>query len=150
MEKKMNQIKTKKVKEFLNKLDNLENLGGKKSAKDSKAVETFVNRLLAENMNINYYRLMSKEEKSVLSQEAFDFLMSLVKSRKIKFEHVEQFINQLLTFRSQLSNPIDLYTMSTILEMISFTNFQNTVIDQVIELYINSPELIKSLRHSIH
>ncbi len=146
----MNQIKTKKVKEFLNKLDNLENLGGKKSAKDSKAVETFVNRLLAENMNINYYRLMSKEEKSVLSQEAFDFLMSLVKSRKIKFEHVEQFINQLLTFRSQLSNPIDLYTMSTILEMISFTNFQNTVIDQVIELYINSPELIKSLRHSIH
>lgn len=146
----MNQSKGKKIKEFLNKLSSLEAYKGDSSLHDTKAVESFMNKLLAENFNMSYYRLMSREEKNVLSNEAFEFLINLVKTEKISYEHVEQFINQLLNYRNDMREPMDVYTLSTLLEMMTYTNFQDNIIDQIIELYINSPELIGNLRHSIH
>ncbi len=140
----------KELKDFLQKMNNIGYSLEEGLPEDMKVFEDYINSLLAENININLPRIMNADEKRIITKEGFDFLKSLVQDHRIKYHQFEKVLNILVKYKDEISEPIETFVLSSLLEMMTYTNFQDQMIDQIIQLYINSPEIILNVKYNIH
>ncbi len=98
----------------------------------------------------SHYRLLSEMEKSILTLDAFDYFYSLTQNDQISYEIFERIMYHLYLYLSDTDYQIDLPTLTTLIEVMSFADYQEKVIAQTLELYIHSPELLTNIKFTVH
>lgn len=140
----------KELKDFLQKISNIGYSLEDGLPDDMTVFEDYINSLLAENINVNLPRIMNADEKRIITKEGFDFLKSLVQDHRIKYHQFEKVLNILVKYKDEISEPIETFVLSSLVEMMTYANFQDQMIDQIIQLFINSPEIILNVKYNIH
>jgi len=106
-----------------------------------------------ENMpynSINSHRILSPEEKKVITPEAFQLLLFWVHTREIKVDFLEKFMFILVSLIDKINLPLDASTLPSLLEVISVVDYKEHAIYTALEIYIDSPDLLKNKFNRIH
>ena len=93
--------------------------------------------------NSRYKRVISKEEVMVITTDAFDLLLFWVQCGELDIEHFEKFISILVTFSRRIVVPLDKEIATAMIEMMKLIDFKEHVVQTTIELYIDSPDLLR-------
>nr|HPM02229.1 hypothetical protein [Candidatus Cloacimonadota bacterium] len=83
------------IKSLMDKIKTLEELTGDRNIKDHKKIEELINKYLSHNIKSYQSRIMNPIEKKILTQEAFTYLLDLVKDNLLSYNEFEKVINQL-------------------------------------------------------
>ena len=100
--------------------------------------------------NTNYNRQITSDEERVITAEAFELFLYWVRNGEIEIEFFERFLTILVMFSEQIYIPIDQYVLPAMVEMISLIEFKDHIIYKTIEIYIESPELLRYNFNVIH
>jgi hypothetical protein len=97
-----------------------------------------------------YNRVMSEEEKRVISYEAFNLLLFWVQCDVLVIEQFEIFMSILITFSERIISPIDIEITAAMIEVMKLIDFKKHVIQTTVELYIESPDLLRYSFKAVH
>ncbi len=142
--------KEESVKQLIEKIKTLEELTGDKKIRDHKKIEELINKYLSRHVKSYSTRTMNIDEKKVLTPDAFSYLLELVGDKLLSYNEFEKVINQLIQYSYAIEEPIDGFTMVSLLEMMSYTDFQENMMDQIMQMYINSPDILHNLKFTLN
>ena len=111
-----------------------------------------INRVVPFSQDIDgiYLRIMSHEESRVITPEAFRLMLFWVNSDEISIDFFERFLSILVSFTEQIYYPIDEEALPPMIEMMSLVDFKDHVIYTTIEIYIESPDLLRKQFNIVH
>ncbi|HPY96521.1 MAG TPA: DUF494 family protein [Candidatus Cloacimonadota bacterium] len=142
--------KEESLKALIDKIKKIEELSGDKLLKDNKAIERLINKHLSKTVKNLNNRIMSEEEKMVLTPEAFSFLLSMVDNNSLNYNEFEMVVNSFTQYSYEIDEPIDEISIILLLEMISLAGYDETVMDKIIQMYINTPGLLNKIKYTTH
>ena len=138
------------LQEMMDKIRNLEELTGDKNLKNSKMIEQLINKYLSKKIKNFNNRIMSENEKKVLTNDAFSYLLSLVNNEVLLYTEFEKVLNILIQFSDEMDKPLDELSVILLLEMMSYANYDEDIIRHIIKLYLSTPELMHDLNYIAH
>ena len=95
-------------------------------------------------------RQISLEERRLITSEGFDLLLFWVNSGEITIDFFERFTTILVSFNKRIKQQIDVDSLPGMIEMMSLVEYKDHGIYTTIEIYINSPELLKRQFNTVH
>ena len=98
----------------------------------------------------SYQRQLSSDEESVITQEGFNILLFWVNTGEIDYIVFERFMSILITYKGRLRRPIDEFALPGMIELMGLIEFKDHVIYSTIDLYMNSPDLLRNRFQAIH
>ena len=93
------------LQEMMDKIRKLEELTGDKNLKNSKMIEQLINKYLSKKIKNFNNRIMSENEKKVLTNDAFSYLLSLVNNEVLLYTEFEKVLNILIQFSDEMDKP---------------------------------------------
>ncbi|MCB5251045.1 MAG: DUF494 family protein [Candidatus Cloacimonadales bacterium] len=138
------------LQEMMDKIRKLEELTGDKNLKNSKMIEQLINKYLSKKIKNFNNRIMSENEKKVLTNDAFSYLLSLVNNEVLLYTEFEKVLNILIQFSDEMDKPLDELSVILLLEMMSYANYDEDIIRHIIKLYLSTPELMHDLNYIAH
>ena len=97
-----------------------------------------------------YNRLMSSEEKDVITQDAFELLLFWVECGELKKANFEKFMSLLLTFTHRIETPINKSLTVGMIEIIKALNFEESYVYTTLEWYLDDPHFLRTSYESVH
>jgi len=97
-----------------------------------------------------FYRQISNEETKVITEGAFHMLLFWLKNGEITIDIFERFLAILVFFSAQIFTPVDEESLPAMLEMMSLVDYKDHAICKTIQMYINSPDLLRKQMNLVH
>lgn len=141
---KIDKSKLKHLMEVIKKIDDLT------SHQDSQSITGEVNEKGKALFKHTHYRMLNHQERNILTVEAFDYFYSLTQNNQISYDNFEMIMYHLFLYLSDTDFQIDLPTITTLIEVMSFADYQEKAVTQTLELFLQSPEVLSNLKFTIH
>ena len=97
-----------------------------------------------------FCRQRSLDEAGVITSEAFNLLLFWIKTGEITIDFFERFMTILTSFSEYIFMAVDEESLPGMVEMMSLVDFKDYVIYTTIEIFIDSPDLLRRQFDLIH